>query len=82
MKLIIDISKNKYNEIMKDDYIPDGNFRRNCIIAIRNGTPLDDIKVEIENVEEFCECMPYGKCISPKGAIEIIDRCLERGSNQ
>ena len=40
MKLIIDIPKNEYNEIMNDDYIPDGNFRKNCIIAIRNGTPL------------------------------------------
>ena len=44
MKLIIDIPKDEYNEIMNEDYIPDGNFRRNCIIAIRNGTPLDDIE--------------------------------------
>lgn len=40
MKLIINIPEDRYNEILKDDYIPDGNFRRNCIQAIKNGTPL------------------------------------------
>ena len=52
-KIVIDIPKDKYNEIMKDDYIPDGNFRKNCIIAIRNGTPLDDIKAEIPTLSHW-----------------------------
>lgn len=50
-KIVIDLPKDKYNEIMNGDYIPDGNFRRNCIIAIRNGTPLDGIRQEIEDIE-------------------------------
>ena len=46
MKLIVDIPEDRYNEIIKDDYIPDGNFRRNCIQAIKNGILLEDIKAE------------------------------------
>jgi len=33
---------------------------------------LEDAIAEIEDVSDFCECMPYGKCISPKKVAEII----------
>ena len=39
---------------------------------------IDDIKAEIENEADFCECMPNGKCLSPKKVIEIIDKHTER----
>lgn len=53
MKLIIDIPEDRYNEIVKDDYIPDGNFRRNCIQAIKSSIPFDNIKTEIEHVADY-----------------------------
>lgn len=40
MEIVIDIPKDRYKEILQGDYIPDGNFRRNMIEAVRNGTPL------------------------------------------
>ena len=67
-KIVIDIPKDKYNEIMNGDYIPDGNFRRNCIIAIRNGTPL----------ENYCltQCETGNPCLYCKHEFEnkIIDK--------
>jgi len=40
MQIIINIPKNRYEEILQGDYIPDGNFRRDIIKAIRNGISL------------------------------------------
>ena len=88
MKLVIDIPKDEYNEIMKDDYIPDGNFRRKCIIAIRNGTPLDDIRQEIEDIEISgridANTMFVRSASQVKNlALEIIDRNIgERGEHE
>ena len=45
MKLIIDIPEEIYIE-KKEDYIGDTLDR-----AIANGTPLEDIKAEIENID-------------------------------
>ena len=35
-------------------------------------TGIQSAITEIENVTDFCECAPDGKCISPKHAVEII----------
>ena len=47
MKLIIDISEDVYNDI-KDGFY--GDNQRRMAIAIGNGTPLDDIKAEIQDI--------------------------------
>ena len=45
MKLIIDISDNVYEWVMNTGKF--GNYRFDTAKAIKNGTPLDDIKDEI-----------------------------------
>lgn len=42
MQIVIKIPKDRYKEILQDDYIPDGNFRRNMIEAVRNSTLLPE----------------------------------------
>lgn len=59
MKIVINIPEDEYKEILQDDYIPDGNFRRNMIKAIRTSTPLpkghgrkfEEIMVEYPSAE-------------------------------
>lgn len=87
MKLIIDIPKDEYNEIIKGDYIPDGNFRKNCIIAIINGTPLEDIKAEFtslypKNVYGGLELGGRSCVFSLNKVLEIIDRHIGEGENE
>lgn len=51
MKLMIKIPKDSYEEILQGDYIPDGNFRKNMIEAIRSGTPLTENTDAISRAE-------------------------------
>ena len=59
MQVVIDIPEDKYNEIIKDDYIPDGNFRRNCIQAIRTGTPLPKHHGRLIDADELKKDYPH-----------------------
>ena len=45
MKLIIDISDDTYKKIIADKYV----IYDKMYYSIKNGTPLDDIKAEIDN---------------------------------
>lgn len=46
MKLIIDISEDVYAECLGDIYFPDTGGE--LFNAVKNGTPLDDVRAEIE----------------------------------
>ena len=47
MKLIIDIPDETYKEVIKGKDTSNTNIYK----AIENGTPLDDVKAEIEDIE-------------------------------
>ena len=66
MKLIIDINDDTYKRVISDSktYVLDEIFVEN---AIYNGTPLDDIKAEIEE-------LPFDHYLNKKGILKIIDK--------
>ena len=58
MKLIIDIPKSRYNEIVSGIFDADSYFKTNLTLAFRNGTPIPDnatngdvIKTMFPNIE-------------------------------
>lgn len=69
MKIVIDIPKEIYELCVKDDYFV---YKETDIIrqAIKNGTPLDKIRAEIEQIKE-AEYQIYGK-----GSWRFVDKCL------
>ena len=81
MKLIIEIFEDIYEIVMNT--VTFGCYRFNTSKAIKNGTPLDDLKVEIEREKlesketEFCgdSCERfYNKGLSK--ALKIIDKYI------
>ena len=74
MKLIIDIGDDTYKRVISDSktYVLDEIFVEN---AIYNGTPLDDIKAEIETEKEKEKAeINYGKVYVYNKCLEIIDK--------
>ena len=55
MKLVIDIDENLYSYITKEDavYFPDDGGE--LFEAVKNGTPLDKIRAEIEQVRSIMD---------------------------
>lgn len=67
MKLIIDIHEKDYQSML-NGYISYG-----LLDAIKNGTPLDDIKAEIED-------LPFNHYLNKKGILKIIDKYIGKES--
>lgn len=57
MKLIIDIPDNIYEWVMNTGKF--GNYRFDTAKAIKNGTPLDDVKAEILQLDYDLESIDF-----------------------
>ena len=79
MKVIIDIPDNVYiacNEYKDNTNI--GILQRILYIAISNGTPLEDIKAEIEELIQHCDPdYDFEEIFGIRHAIEIIDKHIK-----
>ena len=79
MKLIIDIDEDTYKSVIADSttYVLDEILVEN---AIKNGTPLEDIKAEIEESmkrDNSYTSWSNGKNYAFNKALEIIDKYIE-----
>jgi len=71
MKLIIDIPKGEYDKICKTMlHTSSGNPNFYFESKIANGTPLEQIRAEIEDFKEKCNASDYLGC----GILDIIDK--------
>lgn len=75
MKLIIDIPEDEYNEICNGTFDTGGYFRMNLSNAFKNGTPLDDVKAEIDyERNRYLNLIgDSGYCNGLNKALKIID---------
>ena len=79
MKLIIDIPEERYERIIKDAqarmYHTNDLFE--LVDILKNGTPLDDVKAEIQEKSVWYRGQTYdGLCI----ALKIIDKYIGKES--
>ena len=73
MKLIIDISEDTYTECQGNVYFPDTGAE--LFDAVKNGTPLDDIKAEIkEKISHYDHFQGSNTANGLNIALEIIDK--------
>ena len=70
MKLIIDIPKNVYEWVMNTGTF--GIYRFDTAKAIKNGTPLDDVKANITEEYKLESESLYGNGM--RRCLEIIDK--------
>jgi len=79
MKLIIDIPEDVYEECQGHIYFPDTGGE--LFNTVKNGTPLDDIKAEIQAEAEVEDLSMYnaGMNFGLDLALEIIDN-IGKGS--
>lgn len=79
MKLIIDIPKERYNYIVQrvEDNKNEVNYLPDIVHFIANGTPLDDVKAEIQ-ASMYCDkdtrLVENANASGLKKALEIIDK--------
>lgn len=78
MKVIIDIPDNIYEWVMNTGKF--GNYRFDTAKAIKNGTPLDDVKAEID--EKSIEIFERGFYVCRLSDIlEILDNIGKENTN-
>ena len=77
MKLIIDIDDKTYADIKKGIiYSSVRDVPQESVVAIANGTPLDDIKAEIQNITPKAT-IRYGKTNIDSALMIPLDKVLE-----
>ena len=70
VKLIIEISKETYQDVVKNGFIYDED-NEDISHAIKNGTPLDDVKAEIKRLKhQYTDVSGY------RWWNNAIDNCL------
>ena len=76
MRMVIEIPEELYDMILSSDKTIWAEFvsKEAMMYAIKNSTPLDDIRQEIENLEYSWYEVPYENVIDD--VIGIIDKCI------
>ena len=70
MKLIIDIPIDRYKQIQNEQWLPN---RLGIEKAIANGIPLEQIRTEIESIEDF-EVVNGALYVREYDVMQIIDK--------
>lgn len=88
MKLIIDIPDRVYEGVKALIAINFGGrfsgkgLTHDSLRAIKNGVPLEMLKAEIRDNTNHCECVPNGSCIRVDKVLEIIDKHIDKKSEE
>ena len=77
MKLIIDIPEEDYKNVSR---IVDMGLGTNVDEAIKNGTPLDDVKAELEHMA--CRQYEHRLMLDRQETLEILDKYIGKAESE